>query len=159
MQKGSYTDYMGIAATFFILAVMAATFIMMFTVMGDASVFAPVAGFFVTMQIMFINLGVGLLFFLFGSIIVAAALAARVGASPALIVIGILMLPVVIIFVAGLSMGWTAVATAGGGLGAAAARIPLMDIVMNNFVLIALLAVAVIMVATYAGYRAGWFGG
>jgi len=149
-QKGSVTDIMAVTATFFILAVLSVVGLLIFNTAIDTGIFD--SGVMGAVQNSFLMIGVGAIIFIIGAIVVAAALAYQVGSTPALIVVGIILLPVIVIFIAGLSMGWTAIAT-DPGTAAAAASIPFMNLIMNNLVLIAVLASILMIVAMYAGYK------
>ena len=141
---------MGIAATFFILATLAVVGILIFSTAQTTGIFDN--GVMKTVENSFVMIGVGAIIFIIGSIVVAAALAYQVGSSPALIVVGLILLPILVIFTAGLSMGWTSIAT-DPTLAASAASIPFINEIMNNLVLIVLLASVVVIVAMYAGYK------
>jgi hypothetical protein len=144
-------DFAVIGTVFFIVLALAVAGVYVFSAAQGLGLGAEWDGIMVTVEGSFIMLGVGLLFFLFVGMIAAAYLATQVGSSPALIVIGILLLLPIVLLAAGLSMGWTAVATS--SLGAAASSIPFVDTVMNNFVVIVLFGSALLLVALYAGYR------
>lgn len=153
--KGSITDVFGILGIFFLVVVMAAIGIFIFVVAGDSLgvSFPVVSGIFAAFENGFIMIIMGMIVFLFGGMIVAAYLASQVGSTPALIVISILLLPVLIIFAAALSMGWTALAGSGGTIGTTIAAIPFINLIMNNLILIALLFIVIVAVALYAGYK------
>jgi hypothetical protein len=150
-QRGGIADFAVIGTVFFIVLTLAVIGVYVFNAAQGVGLGAAWDGVMATVEGSFIMLGIGLLFFLFVGMIAAAYLASQVGSSPALIVIGILLLLPIVLLAAGLSMGWTAIAS--GDLAAAAASIPYVNDVMNNFVVIVLLGSAVLLLALYAGYR------
>jgi hypothetical protein len=150
-QRGGIADFAVIGTVFFIVLTLAVIGVYVFNAAQGVGLGAAWDGVMATVEGSFIMLGIGLLFFLFVGMIAAAYLASQVGSSPALIVIGILLLLPIVLLAAGLSMGWTAIATS--DLSAAAASIPYVNDVMNNFVVIVLLGSAVLLLALYAGYR------
>jgi hypothetical protein len=149
--RGGISDFAVIGAVFFIVLTMAVVGVFVFSSAQGLGLGAAWDGTMATLEGSFIMLGVGLLFFLFVGMIAAAYLASQVGSSPALIVIGILLLLPIVLFAAGMSAGWTDIAT--GPMAAAAASIPYVNDVMNNFVVIVLFGSAVLLLALYAGYR------
>ena len=150
--RGFAADFIVIATVFFIVLTLAVLGVYVFSTAGAVTGLGSAwTGTMATLENTFIMLGIGLLFFLFVGMIAAAYLASQVGSSPALIVIGLLLLIPIIILAAGLSMGWTAIATS--DLSAAAASIPYVNDVMNNFVVIVLFGTAILLLALYAGYR------
>jgi hypothetical protein len=153
MNRGGISDFAVIGVVFFIVLTLAVVGVFVFS---QAETFTSLGsawtGTMTTVKGSFIMLGVGLLFFLFVGMIAAAYLASQVGSSPALIVIGILLLLPIVLFAAGISAGWTDIAT--GPMAAAAASIPFVNDVMNNFVVIILFGSALLLLALYAGYRA-----
>ena len=153
MKKGSIADFAVIALVFFIVMTLAVVGIYIFNTAGTAgaSLGSSWTGIMATMENTFIMLGIGLLFFLFLGMIASAYLASQVGSSPALIVIGILVLIPIILLAGGLSLAWTDIAS--GDLATSASSIPYANIVMDNFVLIVLLGSALLLLALYAGYR------
>jgi hypothetical protein len=150
-QRGGISDFAVIGVVFFIVLTLAVVGVFVFSQAKAFPLGAAWTGTMATVEGSFIMLGVGLLFFLFVGMIAAAYLASQVGSSPALIVIGILLLLPIVLFAAGISAGWTDIAS--GPMAAAAASIPFVNDVMNNFVVIILFGSALLLLALYAGYR------
>lgn len=151
MNKGYVADFAVIAVVFFLVLTLAVISIYIFSTAQGVGLGSTWDGIMATMENTFIMLGMGLLFFLFVGMIAAAYLASQVGSSPALLVIGLLLLIPIIMLAAGLSMSWTTIAS--GDLSAAAASIPYVNDVMNNFVVIVLFGTSLLLLALYAGYK------
>ena len=152
MKKGNVSDFAVMGVVFFIVLTLAVVGVYVFSTAGALpGLGASWSGTMATLQNAFIMIGVGMIFFLFVGMIVAAYMASQVGSSPALLVIGLLLLFPIILLAAGLSMGWTDIAS--GDLSVAAASIPFVNDIMNNFVLIVLIGTGLLLIALYAGYR------
>lgn len=149
--RGSVQDFAIIGLVFFIVMTLAVTGIYIFSSAQGLGLGATWDGIMQTLENSFIMLGMGLLFFLFVGMIASAYMASQIGSSPALIVLGLLLLLPIVLLAAGLSMGWTSIAT--GDLSAAAASVPYVDVVMNNFVVIILFGTALVLLALYTGYK------
>lgn len=155
--KGFVNDFAVVAVVFFIVLTLAVIGVYVFNSAQGLGLGSAWNGTMATLEGTFIMLGVGLLFFLFIGMIATAYLATQIASSPALLVIGLLLLLPIVLLGAGLSMGWTSIATS--DLSTATASIPFVNTVMNNFILIVLFGTALLILALYAGYRSHSMGG